>query len=84
MRSAMPTNAMLWGTAVIFLLAALYTVSVRRQVYRIARENGALEAEVVERRRRCENLAIERDRLLSPADLRRRAEARDIQVEVAR
>lgn len=77
-------DAMLWGTAVIFLLAALYTVSVRREVYALARDNGAHESELIERERRCANLRIERDRLRSPAALRARAEARDIHAEVVR
>ncbi len=77
-------DTMLWGTAVLFLLAALHTVSVRRRVYGIARDNGTLETELVVRRRRCANLAIERDRLASPAALRRRAEERSIVPEVIR
>jgi hypothetical protein len=67
-----------WGSAMLFLLAALHTVAVRGEVYADARVIGHLEEELVERRRRNDNLALLRERLASPVDLRRRAEAAGI------
>ena len=67
-------DLLLWGTAVLFLLAALYTVAVRREVYDLAREIGTLERELSERHRRGDNLALLRERLRSPGDLCARAE----------
>jgi len=67
-------DLMLWGTAVLFLLAALYTVAVRRELYAHARDLGVLERRLLERRRRNDNLALLRERLASPSSLRQRAE----------
>ena len=67
-------DVLCWGTAVVFLLAALYTVAVRRELYAQARELGVLERRLLEQRRRNDNLALLRERLGSPAALRRRAE----------
>ncbi|MHC4819413.1 MAG: hypothetical protein ACYTF8_15320 [Planctomycetota bacterium] len=66
-------DVMLWGTAVLFLLAALYTVAVRRELYAHAKDLGILERRLLERQRRNDNLALLRERLASPAHLRQRA-----------
>ena len=66
-------DALLWGTAVIFLLTALYTVAVRREVYRLAADNGELHRVRDEQRRIRDNFLIDRERLQSPVELRRRA-----------
>jgi cell division protein FtsL len=65
----------LWATAVLFLLAALYTVTVRREVYEEARRIGALEHRLREQRRRNENASLRRETLASPAALLERARA---------
>jgi cell division protein FtsL len=66
---------LLWGTAIVFLFAALYTVAVRREVYDEARRIGVLERRVREERRRNENGEIERERLASPGAILERARA---------
>lgn len=63
-----------WGTAVAFLLTALYTVTVRREVVTLGRELGELNRKIDEQVRRNENLELEAARLRSPAALRVRAE----------
>jgi cell division protein FtsL len=68
-------DVFLWGAAVLFLLAAMHTVSVRRSVYADAYRIGVLEERVREARRRNENLVLLREELASPADVLRRAEA---------
>jgi cell division protein FtsL len=68
-------DLVLWATAVLFLLAALYTVTVRREVYEEARRIGALEQRLREQRRRNENAALRRETLASPAALLERARA---------
>jgi cell division protein FtsL len=77
-------DVLLWGTAVFFLLAALYTVAVRRELYAHARELGILERQLLEQRRRNDNLALLRERLASPASLRERAERDGLLEEEAR
>jgi cell division protein FtsL len=67
-------DLLLWGTAVLFLLAALYTVTLRREVYALAREIGDLEERTLEQVRRADNLALHRELLRSPRRLRDRAE----------
>ena len=69
----MRRDLLLWGTAVFFLLAALYTVSVRRELYARARGIGQLEKRLVEQQRRNDNLALLRERLASPGSLQERA-----------
>lgn len=59
--------------AVLFLLAALFTVTVRREVYAEARRIGALEERLREQRRRNENAEILRARLAAPGALLERA-----------
>jgi hypothetical protein len=66
-------DAVLWASAVLFLLAALYTVTVRREVYAEARRIGVLEERLREERRRNDNLAIRRERLAAPGALLERA-----------
>ena len=68
-------DLLIWGSALIFLLAALHTVAVRREVYAYARRIGVLEERLQEERRRNDNLALVRERLVSPAALRARAAA---------
>ena len=77
-------DVMLWGTAVLFLLAALYTVAVRRELYAHARDLGILERRLLERQRRNDNLALLRERLASPANLRQRAARNGLLEEGAR
>jgi len=66
-------DVVLWATALLFLLAALYTVTVRREVYEEARRIGVLEHRLREQRRRKDNLEIRRACLTSPAELLERA-----------
>jgi len=68
-------DVLLWGSAILFLLAALFTVTVRREVYDEARRIGVLEKRLREERRRNENAAIARERLASPGALLERARA---------
>lgn len=68
-------DVLLWGSAILFLLAALFTVTVRREVYDEARKIGVLEKRLREERRRNENAAIARERLASPGALLERARA---------
>lgn len=68
-------DVLLWGSAVLFLLAALFTVTVRRDVYADARRIGVLERRLREQRRRNENAEIARERLASPGALLERARA---------
>jgi cell division protein FtsL len=67
-------DALQWGVAVVFLLAAFYTVHVRREVYRLGREIGVLQEALTEQSRRADNLQVELERLESPARLKRRME----------
>lgn len=68
-------DVVLWASAVLFLLAALFTVTVRREVYDEARRIGVLERRLREERRRNENAEIARERLASPGALLERARA---------
>jgi cell division protein FtsL len=68
-------DVLIWGSAILFLLAALYTVTVRREVYEEARRIGALERQLREQRRQNENARIARERLASPGTLLERARA---------
>lgn len=65
----------LWSTAICFLLAATFTVSVRREVYEMGRRNGQLDQQVLELRRRNDNAQLRRERLASPASILGRARA---------
>lgn len=76
-------DLVLSGCAVLFLLAALFTVTVRREVYAEARRLGVLEEQLREQRRRNGNAAIRRERLASPGALLERARAMGL-VEEAR
>ena len=67
-------NLFLWVTALLFLLVALYTVTVRRELYAEARRLGVLEEQLLEQRRRNDNLALHRERLASPGALQIRAQ----------
>jgi cell division protein FtsL len=66
-------DVVLWASAVLFLLAALYTVTVRREVYEEARRIGLLEERLLEQRRRNDNARIARERLAAPTALLDRA-----------
>lgn len=68
-------DVLLWGSAILFLLAALYTVTVRREVYSEARRIGTIESRLLEQKRRNENAEIARERLASPGLLLERARA---------
>jgi len=62
-----------WAAAVFFLLAALYTVHVRRELYQLGSQLGELEARVLEQGCRNDNLQIDVLRLRSPGRLLERA-----------
>ncbi|MHC4940750.1 MAG: hypothetical protein ACYTHK_17555 [Planctomycetota bacterium] len=62
-----------WGTALAFLLTALYAVTVRREVVTIGRSIGTLSRDVVELKRCNENHALEVSRLKSPGAVTKRA-----------
>ncbi|MHC4931264.1 MAG: hypothetical protein ACYTGV_03640, partial [Planctomycetota bacterium] len=64
----------LWTAAVVFLLTALYTVHVRRELYQLGRELGDLESTVIEQGCRNDNLQIDVLRLRSPGRLLERAD----------
>jgi len=66
-------DLLLWGSAVLFLFAALYTVAVRREVYALGREIGVLKAGLCESCCREDNLALLKERLRSPLPLLQRA-----------
>ncbi|HEX5138122.1 MAG TPA: hypothetical protein VFY93_14195 [Planctomycetota bacterium] len=68
-------DVLLWGAAVLFLLAALFTVTVRRDVYTEAKRIGVLEQRLHEQKKRNENAEIARERLSSPGALLERARA---------
>ena len=67
-------DLMIWGVALAFLLAAFHTVHIRREVYALGQTIGALENAVEEQRRVGDNLQLELERLVSPAELAARAE----------
>ena len=77
----MKRDLLLWGTAVVLLLAAFYTVSVRRELYDRARGIGRLEKRLIEQQRRNDNLALLRERLASPRSVRDRARRTGILTE---
>jgi hypothetical protein len=58
-----------WAAALVLLGAAMFTVSVRREVYAGARRIGALEESLRELKRRNDNLALQRECLASPGAL---------------
>jgi hypothetical protein len=60
-------------TALLFLLAALYTVTVRRELYAEGRRNALLEERLREQRRQNDNLRIDRERLAAPGAVLERA-----------
>jgi cell division protein FtsL len=66
-------DLVLCAAAVLFLLTALYTVTVRRELYAEARRNALLEERLREQRRRNDNLLIRRERLAAPGALLERA-----------
>jgi len=67
-------DPLLWGSALLFLLAALYTVAVRREVYGLGRDIGVLSIRLCEDCRKEDDLDLLRERLRSPLPLLRRAE----------
>ena len=50
-----------WGTATAFLLAALYAVTVRREMVSVGRSIGQLSREVADSKRRNDNLELSPD-----------------------
>jgi cell division protein FtsL len=66
-------DAVVWGTALALLLAALHTVEIRREVASIGRQIGRIESAREEMRKRNENRELELERLRSPARLLDRA-----------
>lgn len=73
-------DLLVWGFALLFLVTAFHTVHVRRDVYRLGREIGALEETLFEQRRRADNLRLELERLASPAQLKAHAEKAGIAI----
>jgi len=68
-------DAALWGFSAALLLAAFHTVHLRREVYAIAREMGAMNDRLEEARRRNANLRLRLEAARSPARLQGRARA---------
>ncbi|MEM8884600.1 MAG: hypothetical protein AAGD14_11055 [Planctomycetota bacterium] len=66
-------DGLTWGAAVLFLLTALYAVTVRREVVTLGRSIGTLNESVTELTRQNENLALAVSRLRSPGEVAQRA-----------
>jgi len=73
-----------WTTALLLLVAAMFTVSVRRDVYEEGRRIGELQERLRELRRRNDNLALEREHLASPGTLKDRAVRAGLAPEASR
>ncbi len=71
-------DLVVWITAAALLVAALHTVSVRTQVYALARQNGALADRLLSLRRHNDNLGIELEKARSPQALLELASAAGI------
>jgi len=69
-----------WVTAVLLVLAAVFTVAVRRDLYDIGRDIGVLEESVIERRRLNDNLELARERLASPMAVAAQAERAGVEL----
>ena len=66
-------DLVIWIVALLFLFSSFHTVKIRRDVDALGSENGALERSLLENRRRNDNLELQLERMLSPAELVRRA-----------
>lgn len=71
---------LLWGATTLFLLAALFTVHARRELYDAGREIGVLAGELRECERCNDNLDLRLAGLRSPAELARRAEEMGVEI----
>jgi hypothetical protein len=71
---------LLWGTMTLFLLAALFSVHARRELYEAGREIGVLASELRECARRNDNQEIRLVGLRSPGELARRAEELGVEI----
>ncbi len=71
-------DALLWGTTILFLIAALHTVRVRREIYSLGGEIAGVERRLLEEIRDNDNLDLARARLRSPLALLRQAKLADI------
>ena len=67
--------------ATAFLLSAFHTVQVRREVYALGHEIGALERALAEQHRWDDNLELKLERLLSPRELIARAKEAEVVLE---
>ena len=76
-------DLVIWICADALLVAALHTVSVRTQVYALARRNGALAERLLRLRRQNDNLGIELEKARSPEALLELASAAGIVVAQA-
>ncbi|MFQ5844736.1 MAG: hypothetical protein ACE5JG_07080 [Planctomycetota bacterium] len=79
----MRDHAMLGATAATLLVAALYTVGLRTEIYVLGRDSGRLADRQARMVRRNDNLAIELERARSPRALRELAEGAGIVLEPA-
>ena len=70
-----------WLVALLFLFTSFHTVKVRRDVDALGSENGALERALLERQRKNDNLELQLERMLSPAELAARATEADVFVQ---
>ena len=70
-----------WLVALLFLFTSFHTVKVRRDVDALGSENGALERALLERRRQNDNIELQLERMLSPAELAARATEADVFVQ---
>ena len=71
-------DLVIWIVALLFLFSSFHTVKIRREVDALGSENGALERSLLENRRRNDNLQIQLERMLSPAELARHAAEEEI------
>ena len=71
-------DVLVWGATILFLLAALHTVRVRRELYRLGGEIAVVERRLLEEIRDNDNLDLERARLRSPLAVLRHAREADI------
>ncbi len=71
-------DLVIWLVALLFLFSSFHTVNVRREVDALGSENGALERSLLENRRTNDNLQLQLERMLSPAELVKRAADADV------
>ena len=71
-------DLVIWLVALLFLFSSFHTVKVRREVDALGSENGSLERSLLEKRRRNDNLQLQLEHMLSPAELIKRADEADV------